>query len=311
MYDIIGDIHGHADELLQLLKKLGYDNSKGYYWHPERKAVFVGDFIDRGPKIRETLKIVKGMVDNESALATMGNHEYNALCYHTLGPDGIHLRKHTNYSTLQVKATLDQFAMFEKEWRDYMNWFRKLPVYLDLGELRVVHACWDPENVKEIPEDLEFTDEFLNELHTDEHYKKSPLYKAIDECLKGREVRIPNGYSFKDKYGKERYEMRVKWYRDTGKVRYRDYYMEDIPDLSGDKVDQNYLEKKYFYGADEKPVFCGHYWFSGTPEIEEKNVACVDYSIGKEEKLVAYRWDGEKELSNKKFVWISGNGNKN
>lgn len=57
-YDIIGDIHGHADELIRLLDKLGYKKSNGYYRHPvtERKAIFVGDFIDRGPKIRETLE---------------------------------------------------------------------------------------------------------------------------------------------------------------------------------------------------------------------------------------------------------------
>lgn len=309
MYDIIGDIHGHADQLMQLLNKLGYENNNGFYSHPNRTAIFVGDFIDRGPKIRETLRIVKGMVDNGSAQATMGNHEYNALCYHTKGLDGIHLRKHTVNSTSQVKATLDQFEMHEDEWRDFMDWFRKLPVYLDLGDLRIIHACWDPENIKEIPEDLEFSEKFLIELHSEKHYKKSPIYNAIDECLKGREVRIPNGYSFKDKYGKERHEMRIKWYRNTGKVNYEDYYMEKIPMLIGKKVETQDSDKKYFYGENEKPIFCGHYWFSGIPQIEEKNVACVDYSIGKNEKLVAYRWDGEKELSNEKFVWINDIGN--
>lgn len=309
MYDIIGDIHGHADELHQLLSKLGYDNSKGYYSHPERKAVFVGDFIDRGPKIRETLETVKAMTDHGAALATMGNHEYNILCYSTIGPDGNHLRKHSHYSTLQVRATLDQFESYKDEWSGYLNWFRKLPVYLDLGELRIVHACWDQDNINEIPDDLEFSDELLIELHSEMHYKKSPLYKAIDECLKGREERIPNGYFFADKYGKERSEMRVKWYKDVLKINYEEYYMEDIPELRGKKVEAELLKKTNFYGADEAPVFCGHYWFRGTPRIEEKNVACVDYSIGKNEKLTAYRWDGEKELNNEKFVWVNGNLN--
>ena len=57
-YDIIGDIHGHADALERLLQKLGYTRKFGIYSHAEkRKVVFVGDFIDRGPKIRETFTL--------------------------------------------------------------------------------------------------------------------------------------------------------------------------------------------------------------------------------------------------------------
>ena len=59
-YDVIGDIHGHSDELEVLLQKLGYIRANGVYSHPTgRKVVFVGDFIDRGPKIRETLHLVR------------------------------------------------------------------------------------------------------------------------------------------------------------------------------------------------------------------------------------------------------------
>ena len=79
--DFIGDIHGHADALRKLLSGLNYNNENGVYKHAERKAFFVGDFIDRGPKIRETLEIVKGMCDAGEAFTVMGNHEYNAICF--------------------------------------------------------------------------------------------------------------------------------------------------------------------------------------------------------------------------------------
>ncbi len=59
MYDFIGDIHGHADKLEALLQQLGYQLVDGVYTHPQRKVIFVGDYIDRGPKIRETLQIIK------------------------------------------------------------------------------------------------------------------------------------------------------------------------------------------------------------------------------------------------------------
>lgn len=83
-YDIIGDIHGHALELEILLQKMGYRRKSGVYSHPEgRKVIFVGDFIDRGPKIRETLHLVRDMVLSGDAQAVMGNHEFNAISFHT------------------------------------------------------------------------------------------------------------------------------------------------------------------------------------------------------------------------------------
>ncbi len=52
MYDLIGDIHGHASELVDLLAALGYSKHKGFYKHPARQAIFLGDYFDRGPQIR-------------------------------------------------------------------------------------------------------------------------------------------------------------------------------------------------------------------------------------------------------------------
>jgi len=52
MYDFIGDIHGHASELVDLLAALGCSKHKGVYKHHERRAIFLGDFIDRGPPER-------------------------------------------------------------------------------------------------------------------------------------------------------------------------------------------------------------------------------------------------------------------
>jgi predicted MPP superfamily phosphohydrolase len=80
-------IHGHADELVELLENLGYQKAQGLYRHPDRRVIFVGDFIDRGPKIRQVLEIVRAMIEEGKALAVMGNHELNALAYHTEDPE--------------------------------------------------------------------------------------------------------------------------------------------------------------------------------------------------------------------------------
>src|SRR3954454_18200128 len=108
MYDLIGDIHGHADELAQLLETLGYEKAQGAYRHPERKVIFLGDFIDRGPKIRQVLEIVRPMIEEGKALAVMGNHELNALAFHTEDSKcrGTYLRNRDNKNIRQHCQTI-------------------------------------------------------------------------------------------------------------------------------------------------------------------------------------------------------------
>ena len=90
-FDIIGDIHGCCDELEELLKELGYHPhavvpggpslvSGSVLAHPEgRKAVFVGDLVDRGPRVLDTVRLVAGMVSFGSALCVPGNHDMKLL----------------------------------------------------------------------------------------------------------------------------------------------------------------------------------------------------------------------------------------
>ena len=67
-YDIIGDIHGCANTLARLLDQMGYRKINGVYQHPRRQAIFIGDIIDRGPRIREALHLVRDMVEHGSCL---------------------------------------------------------------------------------------------------------------------------------------------------------------------------------------------------------------------------------------------------
>ena len=57
MYDIIGDVHGHYTLLKKLLKSLGYEKDTSGYHHPERKAVFVGDFLNT-KNVAESHKLI-------------------------------------------------------------------------------------------------------------------------------------------------------------------------------------------------------------------------------------------------------------
>jgi len=75
-FDIIGDVHGCHAELLSLLDGLGYDTAAVPIAHPEgRRAVFLGDLVDRGPAVAEVLDVAMSMVAAGSALCIAGNHE--------------------------------------------------------------------------------------------------------------------------------------------------------------------------------------------------------------------------------------------
>ena len=71
-FDILGDVHGCADELEELLARLGYIEGR----QPEgRKVVFLGDLVDRGPRVPDVLRIAMDMVGAGTALCVPGNHD--------------------------------------------------------------------------------------------------------------------------------------------------------------------------------------------------------------------------------------------
>jgi hypothetical protein len=298
-YDLIGDIHGHADALRKLLGTLGYSQQRGVYRHPERQAVFLGDFIDRGPKIRETLEIVRPMIDSGGALAVMGNHELNALAFHTPDPNkpGEHLRPHNERNSHQHAETIRQIPA--GELASYLAWFRTLPLWLDLDGLRVVHACWDGRLLDHI-KDVRLDDGFLVAACT----KGRDLFGPVEALLKGKEAKLPPDVTILDKDGHQQSAIRVKWFDSPEGKTYGEYAMEPIDcDLP---LPEAVVEEALPYGEDEKPVFIGHYWMRGSrPELLASNVACVDWSVAKGGFLCAYRWDGEQMLDAERFVWVA------
>jgi protein phosphatase len=89
-FDVIGDVHGCASELEELLAKLGYDkmviaggprlaSGPTFIHRGGRKAVFVGDLVDRGPRVLDTVRMVAGMASFGSALCVPGNHDVKLL----------------------------------------------------------------------------------------------------------------------------------------------------------------------------------------------------------------------------------------
>jgi hypothetical protein len=292
--------------LFQLLELMGYERRDDLYTHRDRKAVFVGDFIDRGPQIAEVLRVVRRMIDNRHAYAVMGNHEFNAIAYHTSDPanGGYFLREHNEKNNHQHAETMRQLNA--DELREAVNWFCTLPMWVDLDGIRVVHACWDDRSMNVIEQAIYehgyVSTEFMR-LATE---NSSPLFQSVEDVLKGKELALPEGVSFKDRDGHDRFHVRVRWFESPAGKTFSEYALPGIDEVPDEPVPESASNRVTPYDRSEPPVFFGHYWLkSDRPARLTTNVACVDYSVAKGGSLCAYRWDGETELSNEKFVWVN------
>ncbi|GIW83154.1 MAG: diadenosine tetraphosphatase [Gemmatales bacterium] len=305
MYDLIGDIHGHADELVELLEAMGYQRREGVYRHKSRTAVFVGDFIDRGRQIRRVLDIARAMCESHAAVAVIGNHEFNALAFHTPHPNqpGKFLRDHSEKNFKQHSSTLQQVP--ESELADHLEWFRRLPIWLELDGVRVVHACWNPKQLGVIETALREFGGLSTEFLLQATDRSSELFQAVDEVVKGKEIELPNGISFLDKDGHARSALRIQWYRPPENETVRSYALMSDDSLPDDSLPNSAFGDVMPYPADAPPVFFGHYWLRAQrPTRLAPNVACLDYSVAKSGCLCAYRWDGEPEIDDAKFVTV-------
>lgn len=139
-FDIIGDVHGCYDEMIALLALLGYrEDAEAGYRHPEgRRGVFVGDLVDRGPKVVETVALVRRMVLAGQALCVPGNHDDKLL--RRLRGKQVQVSHGMAESIAQIEVLPEEQRA---TWiRDYVALFDEMPshVVLDGGRLVVAHA---------------------------------------------------------------------------------------------------------------------------------------------------------------------------
>lgn len=154
-FDIIGDVHGCCDELEALLAQLGYEAAelpaspdspqddavwgRRLYRHPGgRKAAFLGDLVDRGPRVVETLRLVRNMVAAGAALCVPGNHDMKLM--RKLGGKDVQITHGLAESLAQVEALPDETReRFVEQAREFLDSLVSHYV-LDDGKLVVAHA---------------------------------------------------------------------------------------------------------------------------------------------------------------------------
>lgn len=134
-FDIIGDVHGCFDELTLLLSELGYEVTENVARHPEdRKLVFLGDIVDRGPGIVDTLKLVMESVKAGNALCVPGNHDMKLM--RKLSGRDVQITHGLEDSLVQLANEPDEF---KEQVKSFIDGLVSHYVFDD-GKLVVAHA---------------------------------------------------------------------------------------------------------------------------------------------------------------------------
>ena len=291
-YDIIPDIHGQHNKLLRLLKNIGWYKKNDIWVHSDkgRKIIFLGDFIDRGRQNQKVIRLIRSMVDLGVAFAVMGNHELNAIYFHSLDPrTRLPLREHTQKNIEQHYSFLEEFPLNNYETDETINWFCSLPLFIEFSSFRVVHAYWTKQAITFL-RTLNDKGIFSRNFYIENNSKKNSAYFAVELLTKGPEARLPDNSFFIDKTGVRRYWTRLAWWR-YGAMSWRDLSLSvpninEIPD-----TDFKNWNKIDLYPKNEIPVFFGHYWMTYPPNIETNNALCLDYSAGTTGPLISYHFD--------------------
>lgn len=304
-YDVIGDIHGHAVELWNLLSALGYQKKQGVYQHSSRKALFLGDLIDRGPEQLAVLETVRAMIEKDHAFSVMGNHEFNAIGWQTADGDGYALRPHSEKNYRQHQAFLDAVGESTACHLEWVEWFKSLPLWWELPTLQIVHASWNPYHMKAIAPYLSEMNR-LNPAWIRSFFMSGHMaFDAAETLLKGPELHLGEGRFFFDKGSIRRERARLRWWMEKGSLRDALIIPEETASELPELCVRCHLDS---FPKVQKPTFVGHYWLTGDPKPLNDNIACLDYSVAKGGQLVAYRFDGENKLTTDKFVMVPARG---
>lgn len=305
MYDIIGDVHGQATLLKRLLTKLGYHKGVNGYFHHERKAIFVGDFINRGPEIRKTIKLIRKMVKSGNAFAVLGNHEINAILFNLKDDDGMPLIKEPRKNYLSLFKTINEYIDRPEQWEKHLKWMQTLPLFLELDGIRVVHACWSDAAVSTIKSKLAEEQNYENIFREYYNAPKTELSRSIAIITKGVDLKMPGDLKIVNNKGVSPLSFRLSWWENPEGKTFRKMSFESKFKLPAYTIPKEILPETFIYNEKEPLVFFGHYCRANGPHIIKSNICCVDSCVSKGKVLTAYTWSGEKVLKEENLHRIS------
>ena len=295
-YDIIGDIHGHHDELVSLLKNLGYRLQNGIWKNGDRIPIFVGDYIDRGPKIMETLKLVRDLTESGNGIALMGNHEYNFICLHNYDSNQKPFRERSESNLNKIKDTLAALSN-ANDLESYLKWMEQLPIIAYNESIRVVHAQWHQPSIELI---ISSSIKQLDQHGLHHVFQNKGLKDALNIAMKGLEVALPAAHHYPDSDKTMRKEARLKWWVKSASNKMGDAFASLPDDVKNNFFPIEILNTITPYSSTEPPVFFGHYWMNSSDfGLLSNNICCLDFSVAKGGNVGGYSFDGGGLINSK------------
>ncbi|MGQ1946667.1 metallophosphoesterase [Geofilum sp. OHC36d9] len=301
--DIIGDIHGYHKELVALLEKMDYTKINGVWQHPTRKAIFVGDMVSRGPATSDVLKLIRQMVDNQSAMAVLGNHELNMIGHFTTKKNGRSYLILAPSNKNQMETIRKQFGN-DEELYDYVKWLRTLPFMIDFGRIRVAHAYWSPENQKILSSSI--TGGKISRSQLKEIFKhETPFAEAVWQTTRGIEINLPNDMIIKDAQNLRRANFRIKWWEKPEGQTFRTISYGNRFVLPEYTIPPEIIKPFEVYQNNNPIMIFGHYCAAKEPMVVSDNLCCIDSCVASSKgKLSAYRWNGEKKINSDHIIQV-------
>lgn len=290
-YDIISDVHGRGDALVKLLETLGYSkNSEKSYTHPKgRRAVYLGDIINRGEQNGFVLDIVQSMIRHGAAAMGLGNHELKA----------VNAAK-TGYEDASLAAFHAEFRPDTGKHAAAIEWFKTLPLCVGAGNFRAVHACYDVASMRKIAPFISGNKGLTDEAYQAYSNRIGAVRKPVRAMVLGPTFKLPGDMVWTDYKGETRNRVRLHWWKAAeNPLDMLDTHDHVKSGLSGMEGKIGALSARFNARLEPHLIFIGHYGLESASI--NGNVACIDVR----DRLTAYRLDkGDRVLSADKLVCV-------
>ncbi len=335
LYDVIGDIHAHYRECVELLIGMDYQrvnagtDSENFIPPNGRQAFFMGDYINRGPQNKQTITVIRNMVEAGYARAIAGNHDINAVLYRMPKPGsaGEFVRDNDNHNGHQHKTYLHEESHDPEFFASAIKWFRELPLYHKEENYRFVHACWDKAAIRLLTRGHYLDaggrlteagwDALAHKGLPNRSDNEAQARIAIESLIKGPKEKLPCRLSYLDRQGHRRDSGRIAWWRPNACTIGEAFdslppnlpFLNDLWPPHGEAPSKTRSKLSDDLRANGKIIFIGHLSLSGQPRLlsEDPNcaVVCTDFGVCYEGKLAAYRMQpGETKPHPENFVWV-------
>ena len=178
-------------------------------------------------------------------------------------------------------------------------------MFLDFGAIRIVHACWQKDNIKELKSALnepKISKTILREIALNE----TPFAQCFWETCKGIDFQVPKNLLIFDDNGRPHRSFRMKWWDNPEGKTFKEISIESRFELPAYTIPPEIVKFRTPYPENDPIVFFGHYSLVEGYGILKNNVCCVDSGVSRNGKLLAYRWGGELKLNQLNFVMVEG-----